>query len=128
MLSYTAQCCQKHHAPIYLMGVWLPSFMAVKGWGWVLRGLGGSRTRLKPINTRMSCIYTYLEGQFWEGGSRVGETPWRHPTTPQQPTLPPQGHINDASMMNESKSLPMGLEGACRGLEAFQPHKELLPS
>eukprot|EP00983_Pelagomonas_calceolata_P064978 1148391-Pelagomonas_calceolata.AAC.1 len=52
-------------------------------------------------------------GNFGEGGSRVGETPWRHPATRLQPALPLQGHINGDNMMNKPKILPMGLEGAC---------------
>eukprot|EP00983_Pelagomonas_calceolata_P077845 1154042-Pelagomonas_calceolata.AAC.3 len=49
------------------------------------------------------------EGLGWE------ETPWRYPTNLRQSTLPLRGHINDANMIIrlKSKSLPMGLEGAC---------------
>eukprot|EP00983_Pelagomonas_calceolata_P057155 1144940-Pelagomonas_calceolata.AAC.3 len=38
-------------------------------------GFGGSRTRLKPINTRTSRIYAYLEGHFWGGRVSGGREP-----------------------------------------------------
>eukprot|EP00983_Pelagomonas_calceolata_P097551 1158262-Pelagomonas_calceolata.AAC.10 len=74
-------------------------------------GLGATARILNRVHAYVAYIRA-LSGQVWEGlGSE--RPPGRRPTTPQQPTLPPQGHINDANVMNESKSLLMGLEGAC---------------
>eukprot|EP00983_Pelagomonas_calceolata_P016137 510761-Pelagomonas_calceolata.AAC.2 len=50
-----------------------------------------------------SHIHASSRGNFREGGSRFSQ---ERPNQPQQPTLPLQGHTNDASMMKKSRVCP----------------------